>query len=144
MSRSKCVSLKQVSCFTTMYEVKWWHALETCGMTLVSSACHHFTTYIVVKHDTCFKCMPSFYYIHYSERWHLFQWHTFRSRQALKHASTCTTYKSLQGMPCNAYSPYKADWTELSASLFHWLREKCRDNQLNHLVHLSSFNIWAP
>ena len=59
LSRSKCVCLKQVSCFTTMYVVKWWHAwwhaLETSVMPHVSSACHHFTTYIVVKHDTCFK-----------------------------------------------------------------------------------------
>ena len=51
-----------------MYVVKWWHALETSVMPHVSSACHHFTTYIVVKHDTCFK-------------------HTFRSRQALTLAS---------------------------------------------------------
>ena len=27
--------------------------LETSGMPHVSSACHHFTTYIVVKRDTC-------------------------------------------------------------------------------------------
>ena len=33
--------------------VKWWHALETSGMPHLSSACHHFTTYIVVKRDTC-------------------------------------------------------------------------------------------
>ena len=55
LSRSKRVCLKQVSCFTTIYVVKWWHALETSVMPHVSSACHHFTTYIVVKHDTCFK-----------------------------------------------------------------------------------------
>ena len=31
----------------------------------------------LVSNDTCFKCMPSFYYIHCSETWHLCQWHTF-------------------------------------------------------------------
>ena len=52
-STVKRVSFTQVSRFTTMYVVKWWHALETCGMPLVSSGCHHFTTYTVVKRDTC-------------------------------------------------------------------------------------------
>ena len=49
-STPKRVSLTQVSHFTTMYVVKWWHLFQ---MTLVSSARHHFTTYIVVKRDTC-------------------------------------------------------------------------------------------
>ena len=37
-----------------------------------------------IWHPTCFFPSPSFYYIHCSEAWHLFQTHTFRSRQALK------------------------------------------------------------
>ena len=40
---------------------------ETCGMPNVSSF------------------SPSFYYIYCSEAWHLFQTHTFRSRQALQY-----------------------------------------------------------
>ena len=36
-----------------------------------------------IWHPTCFFPSPSFYYIHCSEAWHLFQTHTFRSRQAL-------------------------------------------------------------
>ena len=34
-------------------------------------------------HGTCFKCMPSFYYIHCSETWHLCEWHTFHCRRPL-------------------------------------------------------------
>ena len=55
LSRPKRVCLKQVSCFTTMYVVKWWRREETFGIPHVSSLLHHFITYIVVKHDTCFK-----------------------------------------------------------------------------------------
>ena len=51
----KLVSLTQVSRFTTMYVVKWWHALETCVVWNKWNKCHHFTTYIVVKRDTCFN-----------------------------------------------------------------------------------------
>ena len=36
-----------------------------------------------IWHPTCFFPSPSFYYIHCSEAWHLFQTHTFRTRQAL-------------------------------------------------------------
>ena len=49
----KLVSLTQVSRFITMYVVKWWHLFHLFQTTHVSSACHHFTTYIVVKRDTC-------------------------------------------------------------------------------------------
>ena len=52
-STPKRVSLTQVSRFTTMYVVKWWHLFHLFQMKLVSSACHHFTTYIPVKRDTC-------------------------------------------------------------------------------------------
>ena len=55
LSRPKRVCLKQVSCFTTMYVIKGWRREETCGMPNVSSLLHHFTTYILVKHDTRFK-----------------------------------------------------------------------------------------
>ena len=65
LSTVKRVSLTQVARFTTMYVVKWWHS--TWNM----------------WHATCSKWMPSFYYIHCSETWHLCQWHTFHCRQAL-------------------------------------------------------------
>ena len=53
MFTPKLVSLTQVSRFTTMYVVKWWHALETCVVWNKWNKCHHFTTYIWVKCDTC-------------------------------------------------------------------------------------------
>ena len=45
-----------------------------------------------IRHPTCFFPSPSFYYIHCSEAWHLFQIHTFRSRQALRVASWISCY----------------------------------------------------
>ena len=38
----------------------------------------------LVSNGTSFKCMPSFYYIHCSEMWHLCQWHKFRCKHGLR------------------------------------------------------------
>ena len=87
LSRPKRVCLKRVSCFITMYVVKWWRREETFGIPHVSSLLHHFITYIVVKHDTCFK-------------------HTFRSRQALKNNHTLTVKSFLAKCKKNYKSFY--------------------------------------
>ena len=60
--------------FTTMYVVKWWHALETC---VVWNKCHHFTTYIVVKRDTCVNDTSFGINMALANVWHwtYFKWH---------------------------------------------------------------------
>ena len=55
LSRPKRVCLKRVSCFTTMYVLKWWRREGRRNIPHVSSLLHHFITYIVVTHETRFK-----------------------------------------------------------------------------------------
>ena len=49
-------------------------------------------------HAACFKCMPSFYYIHCSETWHLCVSHTFHCRRPLKTKGQNKTISGYVGM----------------------------------------------
>ena len=62
-------------------------------------------------YDTCFKCMPSFYYIHCSETWHWCEWHAFHCRRPLKFFSSilfifrCSNHCPCLGTNIKEFSP---------------------------------------
>ena len=69
------------------FSVLWHYGrvyTKTCvidtSVTFLYNICSKMMAYVsLVSIDTCFKCMPSFYYIH-CETWHLCQWHKFRCK----------------------------------------------------------------